>query len=59
MHGNTIDHFNLAKQSVNDFTFINAQDGNTFTGVKYEKIEIPRHVRKWALALNVTLWKLL
>lgn len=54
-----VDHFNLAKHSTNDFSFANPQDGATYTGVKYERIEFPRHARMWALPLIVTLWKLL
>lgn len=50
-----IDHFNLAKGQVNDFTFANPQDSTSYTGVTYEKIEIPAHTKYWAGNVNVTL----
>lgn len=54
-----VNHYNLAKGPVNDFSFAHPRDGVTYTGVKYEKIEIPRHTKHWALSFKATLWKLM
>ena len=53
-----MDHYNAAQQSVNDFTFTHPRTDLIYTGVKYESVRIPRHVRQWSLGLEVTLFKL-
>lgn len=56
-----ITHFNSAQVpittfSLNTFNFANPQDSTTYTGVRYERIEIARHKKKWALPVNVYLF---
>lgn len=48
-------HFNSANGDANDFSFVNPRDSITYTAVRYEKYEVPRHPRKWALIRRVTL----
>lgn len=55
---NTIkDHYNLAKGKVNEFPFYCRTDDTTYTGMQYEKIEAPRHRKRWSKDLRVTLIK--
>lgn len=51
------DHYNLAKGKVNDFSFYSRYNGTTYTGCQYEKIEAPRHRKRWSKELRVTLIK--
>lgn len=54
-----LDHFNAAKDKVEDFTFTHPRLGTIYTGVKYESLKLGKHVKNWALPVEVTLWKLL
>lgn len=54
-----VDHYNLAQGRVNEFNWTDPRTATTFTGVKYESLDIPDHVRKWALGASVVLWKFL
>lgn len=50
-------HYNLAKGKVETFSFYSRYDSTLYTGVRYDSMQIPRHLRHWAKMLKVVLVK--
>lgn len=54
-----LDHYNAAQQSVNDFQFTHPRTALVYTGVKYQSLTTPKHVKQWSLGLHIVLFKVL